>query len=88
MGMPVCALKRIMPMQEFEQWVLFHAESPIDDQSNHHWPIAQLTAYFAAANRGKDQSARPTSDFLLFRKKPEPSDDDGVSMQDLMGNGW
>lgn len=88
MGMPVCALKRIMPAQEFEQWILFNAESPIDDQSNHHWPIAQLTAYFAAANRGKDQRPKPISEFLLFRKKPQVDEGEGLSVEDLMGSGW
>lgn len=87
--MPVCALKRVMPAQEFEQWALYHAESPIDDQSNFHWPLAQLTAYFAAANRGKDQAAKPMSDFLLFKQKPDPqSDGEGVDIDDLMGSGW
>jgi len=90
MGMPVCVLKRIMPAQEFESWILFHAESPIDDQSNHHWPIALLTAHFANANRGKDDPPRKVSDFMIFRPKPaEPVDDgEGVDMSDIMGSGW
>jgi hypothetical protein len=85
MGMPVCMLKRIMPAVEFEEWVLFHSESPIDDQSNHHLPVAQLTAYVAAANRGKNDPPKKISDFMLFTKKPE---DDGVSIESLMGAGW
>lgn len=89
MGMPVCMLKRVMPQTEFEQWVYFHGEFPIDDQSNHHWPLAQLTAYVAAANRGKNDKPKGIADFLLFRRKPEPQEDgEGVSAEDLMGSGW
>lgn len=76
-----------MTAREFEQWILFHNETPIDDQSNHHWPIAQLTAHVVNANRGKDSPTPKVSDFLLFRPRVEESGD-GVGIEDVMGAGW
>ena len=89
MGTPVAILKRIMPAAEFERWVQFDAEEPIGDRANHHWPVASLAALVFNRTLQKGEKPRKPSDFLLW---PEPQDvepdDDGVSLEALMGDGW
>ena len=83
MATPVCVLKDIMPAQEFEEWVLFHNETPIDDQSNLHYPAAAQSALFFNMKRGKNTPPKKMQDFLVFPKKPDEDQD----IDDLLMNG-
>jgi hypothetical protein len=72
---------------EFRRWQLFHAETPIDDQSNHHFPLAYLQSTLVNVNRDtkKTQPAR-MRDFLLFRRPPDQDEQDIDAL--LLSGNW
>lgn len=86
MATPVCILKRIMPEMEFQQWMLYHRHYPLDDQANHHEPVARLSALMFNINRGKDARPLTALDFLPYREKPPVEDEDIEAL--LLGGGW
>lgn len=83
-------LKRVMPADELRNWKLFHAECPLDDQSNYHLPIAYLQSTLFNVNRGQYVPARSLNDFRLFRARTE--DEEGEEDSDidaqLLGSNW
>jgi hypothetical protein len=72
--------KRILTSREASELKAYHARNPIDDQSNHHVPIAYLQSQVANLAGGK----RKLKDFLIFRPR---ADDDDIDSQ-LLSGGW
>lgn len=60
-----------MSAKEFERWRQFQKQEPIDDRANVRHPLAMLTAIFTNANKGANQAAKNTRDFLLYEENPE-----------------
>ena len=78
-----------MSAAEFRRWQTFHADSPIDDQSNFHIPAGQLAMLYANSNRRTEDKPRPLTDFLPFwRSVVDESDGEGIDADLLMGDGW
>jgi hypothetical protein len=71
--------KRILTSREAEELKAYVARNPIDDQSNHHVPIAYLHSQVANIVGGRHK----LQDFLIFRPK---ADDGDIDSQILNGN--
>ena len=69
----------MLTAREARDFALYCQTSPIDDQANHHWPIASLQATVANIMGGQTKP----EDFLLFREREEQSIDEL-----LLGSGW
>lgn len=65
--------------------MLYVSDNPIDDQSNFHVPLAQLTALHANINRTKNAKPFKLTDFMLFRKQEEQVSD---IEQQLLSGDW
>lgn len=72
--------KQILTSRDASELKAYVARNPIDDQSNHHVPIAYLHSQVANLAGGKSR----LRDFLIFRPK---SDDDDIDAQ-LLSGGW
>jgi hypothetical protein len=70
--------KQILTSREASELKAYVARNPIDDQSNHHVPIAYLHSQVANLAGGKHN----LRDFLIFRPK---SDDDDIDSQLISG---
>lgn len=72
-----------MSAEEFDEWCLYHQQFPLDDQSNFHYPIAQLEATLININRA--QSTPPVSfqDRLMFKPRKERSFEDILQSEDF-----
>lgn len=66
----------MLTANEVRDFILYCSENPIDDQSNHHFPIAQLGALTANINRAKDAKPYLPSDFMLGGGESEEASDD------------
>jgi hypothetical protein len=74
-----------MTEDEFRAWWAFHATTPIDDQSNHHVPVAYLQASLVNLNTPKEKPRVKLKDFLLWSRQPEQEPD----IDDLLlGGKW
>jgi hypothetical protein len=72
--------KQILTSREASELKAYVARNPIDDQSNHHVPIAHLHAQVANLAGGN----RQLKDYLIFRPKLEDADIDSQ----LIGGNW
>lgn len=72
-GLPPRVAKKLLTSREASELKAYVARNPIDDQSNHHLPVAYLHAQVANLAGGK----RTLRDFLIFRSKAEDGDIDG-----------
>jgi hypothetical protein len=70
--------KQILTSRDATDLKAYVARNPIDDQSNHHVPIAYLHSQVANLAGGKHN----LRDFLIFRK---PSEDDDIDSQLISG---
>ena len=70
-----------MPAEEFDDWCIYHRHFPLDDQSNFHYPIAQLEATLININRAQGAPAVTLFDRLIFKKRP------AVDPEDFLENG-
>lgn len=55
------------------EFLAYAARYPIDDESNHHVPVAQLAQLYANAHRKDPESNPPMrlDEFLVFMPKPD-----------------
>lgn len=72
-----------MSAEQFDRWCDYHRICPLDDQSNHHWPIAQLEATLININRSEQAKAVTFRDRLLFGRN-----DDTDLEQDILEGNW
>lgn len=64
-----------MSAEQFDRWAAYNRIRPINDQANHHFPIAQLEATLININRGQNTRAVSFKDRLLFgREEPDIED--------------
>lgn len=82
MGWPVAWLKEMVSADEFDDWCRYHARYPLDDQSNHHFPIASLEAALINVNRREGTRAVSLFDRLIFQKNKERSIDEDLASDD------
>jgi hypothetical protein len=76
-------LEETLPAEVFDRYVAYNKLRPFDDQSNFHFPVANLTALTFNMNRSKNTPAKPFTEFLLF--KPE----DNRHIDDILrGEDW
>ena len=71
MGYPKGWLKEMISAEEFDEWCLYHQHYPLDDQSNHHYPVAQLEATLINLNRAQGVESVSLFDRLIFGKKEQ-----------------
>ena len=72
-------MKRRLSSRETREFFAYCATNPIDDQSNFHFPIAQLEATLRNVNGAEPQAS--FKDCLLFNR------DDGSDLEsDLINN--
>ena len=76
MGWPVRWLKEMIDESEFALWCKYFQHRPFDDQSNFHYPIANLTATVANLAGG----SRKLTDFLIFRKQDPGGSDSEIDV--------
>ena len=69
-----------MSSRETREFFAYCATNPIDDQSNFHFPIAQLEATLRNVNRGEHGEIVSFKDCLLFK------DEDSDLESDLINN--
>ena len=80
--MPIRMLEELLDAEDFDDWCTWHRWYPLDDQSNHHLPVANLHAAFLNANSTKGSKTYSFRDCLLFGGAP---DDDGPG---IFGQNW
>lgn len=68
----------MLTAKEAREFLLYCAHNPIDDQSNHHLPLASLQSTVSNMMGGKTK----LQDFLLFKPKEEPSLEDQIAYGD------
>lgn len=67
-------MKRRLSARETREFFAYCAINPIDDQSNFHFPIAQLEATLRNVNRGNNTEASTFRDCLLFNRGGDEGD--------------
>ena len=83
MGWPVAWLQEIISAEEFDKWCVYHRHYPLDDQSNHHYPIAQLEATLMNINRSEHGKEWNLFESLIFKR---PDTDSDIESQLAEGN--
>jgi hypothetical protein len=66
----------MMSAEQFDRWCDYHRIIPLDDQSNHHWPLAQLDATMLNINRPQGAPAVKAESRLLFGRTAETDIED------------
>lgn len=69
-------LRRFMSHREFEEWCWVWDREPFDDQRRHDLPAAMQIAHTLNLNLKEDAEPFQPADFMPFRKRPEPPDED------------
>jgi hypothetical protein len=64
-------------------WRRYHARRPIDDESNHQVPAAQIAAIYVNAHRAENSRPVGITDFLPFRPVVERKVED-----ELLAGNW
>lgn len=75
-GRTIAEWKRSMSEKEFRRWAQFARQEPMDDQANHHYPLAALRADFINANRAANAQPVEIRDCLLFAPRSEEAVED------------
>jgi hypothetical protein len=74
-------LENEMPIEVYERYADYNRRNPIDDQTNHHYPIAQLSALLYNINRGNSRAKKMT-DFLVIPPEDNRHIDDVLANDD------
>jgi hypothetical protein len=82
MGWPVSWLKEMIDAEAFDLWCRYHERFPLDDQSNHHYPVAALEATLINVNRAPNTPSASMSDRLLFAQRKERHIDEVLADND------
>jgi hypothetical protein len=83
-GLPPRTAKQMLTAREAEDFKRYCARYPIDDESNFHAPMAQLTAMYANVNRASGSKPATIPEFLLFREQEPEADID----EQLLTGDW
>lgn len=75
--------KAMMSAREAAEFFAYAAGNPLDDQSNHHLPIASLQASYLNSKRESGKAPFKIQDFLLFGERKETDVED-----DLLNGDW
>lgn len=67
--------------REYLEFSRYCVKQPIDDRSNHHFPIAMLAALYKVHHQKEGSDPPSLEDFLLFGQEPKESEPQDVDTQ-------